>query len=734
MRRVWLGASAAVLAMTAATTAQAQAQAQAQAPVVLPSTRAQTSQTATEDPNLIIVTGQRDRENVTSDHTALGVLGDTKLLDAPFSVQSYGEALIRNSQALTLIDVIGRDASVTNTNAQTGAPRGDYAAIRGFDVDNTVSLGINGIYGLVGNGATSLFYVERVDLFKGPTAFLTGAPSSVGGTIDYTTKRAPAQDVSRFGISYISDSILGGEADISRRRASGDLGVRLSGTYREGGSVYGSGKTRIASAAIGADAKLGDFSFSADLIYNASRISDYQLYTFFGPTYPITTGLPRTISGRNPIALPYMAQFYNNVIGLVSGSWDFAKDWRITTSYGRGYEHTGYNGYCYFQLHDRAGNGSCVVNGLDHTPIVRQSAEVKLAGSAQLGFTTHKLVAGASYITSRSRDAFTEYGDVSFNIYDDARPPRPDTPAFTSYGDAPLRQRSLFKSLYVGDTISILEGRVSFTAGLRYADIAAKSYEGDIRGQETLSARSNADKASPAFALATKPVEWLTLYGNIVQALEPGQTAGPGTSNEGEAFPPLVSRQIEVGAKAQLGRLLATAAFFRIRKPSYILVAGGSSLPTLTQDGRQQNQGIELSLSGAATNRLRVIVSGSYIDAKFTRTEGGAFEGNRVPEVPRHTERGYIEWDTSFLQNLTLIGGLNHVGPAPFDRANTFDVPSYTLVEAGARYVFDVARVPLAARISVQNLTGEKYWLSSFDGGFNAGSSRVVSLSLNIYL
>jgi len=53
--------------------------------------------------------------------------------------------------------------------------------VRGFREDVDGPAAINGLFGLYNWGRPNMEFVERVDVFHGPSAFLMGAPDSVGG-------------------------------------------------------------------------------------------------------------------------------------------------------------------------------------------------------------------------------------------------------------------------------------------------------------------------------------------------------------------------------------------------------------------------------------------------------------------------------------------------------------------------------------------------------------------------
>jgi len=64
---------------------------------------------------------------------------------------------------------------------------------------------------------------------------------------------------------------------------------------------------------------------------------------------------------------------------------------------------------------------------------------------------------------------------------------------------------------------------------------------------------------------------------------------------------------------------------------------------------------------------------------------------------------------------LSLALGINHVGARPGDNSNSFDLPSYTLLDATVAYQ---ASENFSARLRVENLTNERW----FSGAFHSQS------------
>ena len=120
----------------------------------------------------------------------LGALGNRDVFDVPFSVTPFTRDLIDNQQARTVVEVLRNDPSITiNQNANAGGTD-DVFNIRGF-LSSSFATTFDGLPGL-NFRQPSLEQIERVELFKGPNAFLNGSAGflTVGGVVNLVPKRA----------------------------------------------------------------------------------------------------------------------------------------------------------------------------------------------------------------------------------------------------------------------------------------------------------------------------------------------------------------------------------------------------------------------------------------------------------------------------------------------------------------------------------------------------------------
>jgi iron complex outermembrane receptor protein len=267
-------------------------------------------------------------------------------------------------------------------------------------------------------------------------------------------------------------------------------------------------------------------------------------------------------------------------------------------------------------------------------------------------------------------------------------------------------------------------------AGIRYQEVGTKNFNTTTGLQ---SSKYDANAWTPSFGLVVKPWENVSLYANYIEDLRPGSIVGTTYANAGEVFPPYVSKQYEAGVKVDWGQVTTTLAVFQIAKAAEISIddpAGGD--PTLAQNGEERNRGIELNAYGELMPGVRLMGGLALLDARLTKTEGGTLDGKRNDTAPKVRAVIGAEWDTPFMEGLTLTGRLTHTGDAVVSNSSGLTIPSWTTVDLGARYTFNSSwnEKPVTVRFNVDNVFDKDYWAGTYASGFvYRGQPRTFRLS-----
>ena len=648
----------------------------------------------------------------------LGMLGNTDVMDAPFSVSAYTAALIQDQQAATVGNVLERDSSVRSTG-QTGGIV-DSFFIRGFPVGegNLGELAFDGVYGVASNYRVFTDYAERIEVVKGPGALLYGMSpnSAVGGVINVVPKRSLDEDLTRYTASYTQDAQVGSHLDISRR--FGDerrFGVRLNGSLQNGDTVIDQQSRDIGIGALSLDYQGERLRTSLDLISQQEKL-DAASRPFL-----IAAGVdvPSAANGRTNVSQDWGWSRTRDKSALLNGEYDLTDALTLFAHAGGGKSAVARMSDQTPTLINAAGDTSSIP-GYYRFDVQRYTVDA----GARLRFETGPISHSATVQASRYRDELSRGiisgAPVLSNLYHPVDRPKPAIakPA------TPKVSASELSGVAIADTLSVLDQRVQVTVGLRQQRIQSSNYNSAGGATSTY----DDSKVTPLFGAVLKPWEHVAFYYNYLEGLSKGDVAPSNAANAGEVFAPYVSKQHEIGVKVDYGTFMATLALFQIHKPSGELAAGRFSV-----QGEQRNRGLEFNVLGEVAHGTRLLGGVTLLDAQLTKTAIAANTGNTPVGVPDVQANLWAEWDTSWVEGLTLTTGAIYTGSQYVNQANTQQLDAWTRFDIGARYSTRIAEHPTTLRATVQNLFDREYWsgVASY-GAFSQGSPRTLLLSATV--
>jgi iron complex outermembrane receptor protein len=654
----------------------------------------------------------------------VGILGDVLLEDVPFSVQSYTNTFLENQQALSLTDVLESDAAFASQAAPSKASQlFDVYLVRGFREEVDRPAAINGLFGLYGWGRPNMEFVERVDVFHGPSAFLMGAPDSVGGVVNMAPKRAKDAPLLVLEPTYLSKTVYGGHVDASDRVGTHKaFGGRVNGMYRDGEGAIRDSRLLNGGVAVGLDYRSKFVLLSLDMQYLRDYNRANQHVVIPGPGVTLLPpAMPNDLS-TEPV---WMYDSFNQKIVLGRADFNLSPDWTATTASGASRGVGGAPTYCPIILLDNLGSVLCNQISQLVTPN-NVSNDVGIRGKFRTGHFAHSFVAGWNRVqqTTNFAEGYDAGPSQPYNLYLPYRPTSPNFVTPKQPTDYQIDNQNI-SGWYLGDTIGTLRGRLLLTGGFRRSTVGVS----DTFRDDTPPFRYRGSAFSPSVAGLVQLTPHASLYGNFIQALQPGAIAPPDTKNAGEVFPPAISNQIEGGAKMHFNTWTGTVAFYRISQ-AYATESTATNPPTFTQNGRQVNKGIEIGFAGDIIPTLHAIVSTSFINSQQHSTGIPETEGKSVASIAGATERLNVIWELPHFKNLALICSVMETGTAPYDDANTFRVPAWRRLDLGARYSFGHEK-PLILRAQVENLPNSKFWASAFSGGLAVAGPRVINLSIS---
>src|SRR5690606_27149633 len=115
---------------------------------------------------------------------------------------------------------------------------------------------------------------------------------------------------------------------------------------------------------------------------------------------------------------------------------------------------------------------------------------------------------------------------------------------------------------------------------------------------------------------------------------------------------------------------------------------------------------------------VRLLGGVTYTRAELTRTADGTFDGNTARGVPAWSANLGAEWDTPWVEGLTLTALGIHSSSQYLDSANQLKIPQWTRYDLGARYSTKVLSKAVMLRASLENVENRAYWAGVFNDGY----------------
>ncbi|WP_160142309.1 TonB-dependent receptor [Pigmentiphaga humi] len=664
----------------------------------------------------------------------VGMLGNRDVMDTPFSQTSYTNKTIQDQQARTVQDVLNNDPSVV-ASTSSGTPH-DYQVIRGFGgygTDGTRTL--NGLAGMAPLFFPSSDYIERVEILKGPSALLNGmtlasaaVTGAIGGSVNLVTKRATNEPITQLTTRYVSKSQIGTHLDVGRRfGASKEFGIRFNGSIDGGHTPVDGQRSKLGAAALNLDYAGERVRLSADFAHQSQTLDPNGVYIQARSVAGSLSSFPSAPNSTVSLVPSGSEYKTKSTMGMVRGEVDIREDVTAYAAIGKQTSETDLNGYEKVRLLDGTGRYS-IAREIQHYSRDILSMQGGIRAKANTGPVNHALSLNLSRSELTYKRAESEgSASVIDSLYN---PVFPLLPSVADPGDPRKSSQTRASSIGFADTLSILDERIQFMAGIRYQEAGIKDFNLTTGLQ---SSKYDSHAWTPAFGLVVKPWENVSLYANYIEDLRAGTTVGTTYANAGEVLPPYVSKQHEAGVKADWGQVTTTLAVFQIAKAASISIddpAGGA--PTLAQNGEERNRGIELNAYGQLMPGVRLLGGLTLLDARLTKTEGGTLDGKRNDTAPKARAVIGAEWDTPFMEGLTLIGRLTHTADSVVSTSSGVTIPSWTTVDLGARYTFSSPwnKKPVTVRFNVDNVFDKNYWAGTYASGFvYRGQPRTFRLS-----
>jgi iron complex outermembrane receptor protein len=636
------------------------------------------------------------------------------LRQTPASVGVVTSALIENQGAIVVGDAL---RNVSGVNSQTGFGVFDYFMIRGFE---SVTSGLVLTDGAAEPEITfyNLYNVDRVEVLKGPGAFLYGA-NPLSGTVNLVRKQPVFKNFLHVGSSYGHFDSYRSTADFGLADPGARVAFRLNALWQDSKSFRD-------------DKDNENISVNPALTWRLSEKTALTAnFEHVKSKYKPDTGLP----------------LFNNQVPAVPRTQSYQlpsdiSDQKITRARldfeTRFSERFSLRSKFYYTDLDWQSNGTLLLGAFPSPfgTVVGRALNAlddrqKLAGNqleAILRFNTggvrQQILVG--FEVNRLGDEFT-LGVVQqlspITLVDPVETTTSVTPSPFMETDA----RSITYAPYALNQIAFSE-KFQMTLGGRFDAI-------DYEDTRTLflqgfpvpaSANRNYEKFSPMLGLVYSPTANLSFYANTGKAFGPPSTLVVGNVEAEE------STQYEAGAKTQFynGKLHATVAAYHLKKNN-LTISSSSSLAFLA--GKQKSRGVEIELMAEPVRQWQTFVAYAFTEPELTeffdQIDGvPTIRIDRSGNVPAFAPKHILNvWTNKTFDNRLGLGvGGRYLSEQFIDEDNAYKIDGFFTLDAMLYYQIGNWRWSLNAK----NLTDTEYETRGFSLFYSAsvlpGNPRAI--------
>lgn len=663
----------------------------------------------------IVVNGQR-KDPLKIETVQVGTFRNRSVLETPATITVVPRELLDAQGATDLNDAMRNVAGVMQRN--TSPMSAQTFVARGVNLPAATNYRLNGGLQLITFGTLPIENKQRVELLKGVSALYYGI-SSPSGILNLVTKRAGATPVTTIYASTDIEGSYAGGVDVGRRfGSSGQFGARVNlYAAQQESTIDGVDANRyLASGAF--DWQATDrLSFKFDIErYRRNGEEPGGITTPTAVAGVITLpDVPNPHNRYAPAGSPFFSGATNTLLRAdykISDSWSARGEGGIAKAYrGRLVVNFG-------AINLATGNGTLTGNYSDDQAFQNSYVRAELAGDVDTFGIRHELLFGYARNRQWTADSTQRtYASIRQNLYN------PITTDFSAlrYTTTVTNPGTLRIDVggYVLD-MAHLTDTLMVIGGVRYVDYRT------IAGGKDFTTRT----WTPTGGMVFQPTPKTSLYFTYIEGLESAGTAPDTASNAGEVLAPLVSTQIEVGARAEILGAMASIAYFDIDRGN----AYTNSANRYVLDGRARLRGVEASLQGGLTRDLSVSLTGQYLDALQEDTGTAALNGKLIDNSPHWAGAAFAEYRVPVLAGAAISGGMYYVGTRFVDTQNRGVLPAYTTYSLGGSYRWKMANGTSATfRVNADNLTDKRYWATGGNTLY-VGQARTIRGSITIDL
>ncbi|WP_442321441.1 TonB-dependent siderophore receptor [Cernens ardua] len=634
------------------------------------------------------------------------------IVETPESISVIGHQQITDQGSTSVADAVRYTPGAFGS--LVGAEnRYDYISLRGFSDGNIDNIYLDGLKVLGDSGSYSTsqidpFFLERVDILKGPSSVLYGN-SSPGGIVMLESKRPDVVPHQYVQLQGGNRSTRGSAFDLTGpMTADGTLSYRLLGRANQTNTQYHLHKPTT------------HYAFMPQVTWTPDDKTSLNLQAYIqhdgGNSYhsgvPMAGALDqyhgKRISSRffdgDPSDL-----FHRNeaMIGYEFGH-QFNKIWSVRQNMR--YIHSRVNlrqTYGYGYLNSQSEELNRYYTGAQE--MLNSYAVDNIAeADFHTGPIKHTLLMGLDYQWRRTHEALQQGLASPLNAF----APDYSLPLnLNIYGDTRYRRDLTQTGTYLSDMLSWKHWRLSLGGREDWVRIHVH----DTTSGTTTSGKTNhhfSGKAGLLYAFDNGVSPFIDYSESFIP--------GSNTNINGNLLKPTKGKQWEGGVKFQpKGTNDAyTLALYHIDESN--IATSTPNQTYYTPVGKVRSAGVELETHTHLTPDWLLNASYAYDALKYKKYNEGTndYAGNTPYGAPKHQANVWstYRFNGGTLSGLILGGGVRYQSGIWVDAANSRKLPSVTLVDAMLRYDFSrLGAKGLTFQLNVNNLFNRHYVSSCYD-------------------
>ncbi|MGY4674761.1 TonB-dependent siderophore receptor [Ursidibacter arcticus] len=675
--------------------------------------------------HLKVIDVNADTETLATGYSPTQSLSGTKtvtaLMRTPMSVEVVSNKLMKDQGVDHVIDALNYHSGIISN--YRGSNQQMEITIRGIGSKNNSSGGtvptyLNGI-SYKADYAIKPFFLERIDIVKGPNSVLYGQ-ANPGGVMDLVTKKATGKNLGELQF------VLGSN---HRYQVGLDLDYKLSETLS--GRVIGqfektNWKERYVKEQGGA--------IAPSLVWQPTDSTKWELYGYFAKqpkagdrNFLVSQGLITSVDGKK---IPYdffpsdpnfhhLSTEQVHLGSQLSHQFNENLSFRQNIRYSRSKEEfknlvvlsARPNKLSELTRMARAWEEQKNEFGIDN----------QLESKFSLGKTKHTLLTGVDYRYAHD-DSVVKFNRNAPSI--DWQNPKYGVNVGNLNVQRHLVQSTGQLGLYAQDQVEI--GNLDIMLGGRF-DKAKTKVVDLVKDQQK-------DNQNHQFTWRTGAI--YNFDNGFAPYVSYSTSFLPTTEvdEKDKVLKPTKAAQWEAGVKYQPNeKLFLTLAGFEINQRD--LVEFDTKTRIAKQVGKVKTKGVEANLSAQLTDEIALLATYAYINKTIKQAPDSQTIGKTPWGIPRHQASLWAKYSikNGMLNGVGIAGGVRYFGTTWGSNTNNFRVPHFTLYDVALQYDFlPKFNVNMDMQLNVQNLTNKEYVSSCANlTACFYGKERLVSLTTN---